>query len=92
MQGILLALVLGMGVGWLWRRWRRGLQVADRLTTVAVYVLLGLLGVSVGGNGRVMQALGQSGWQAFWLSLGAVVGSIALVWLIGRMLGLEREP
>lgn len=56
----------------------------DRGTTTAVYLLLFLLGIAVGGNTAVMNALATLGLQALLLSLGGMAGSIALAFLLYR--------
>lgn len=74
---IFVMLLVGTGVGYGLRGRRRMLVGAERATTAAVFALLFLLGVSVGGNAQVMGALGALGAQALGLSLAGMTGSIA---------------
>ncbi|GAB4163487.1 MAG: hypothetical protein Fur0021_38650 [Candidatus Promineifilaceae bacterium] len=74
---IFMMLVLGTAVGYGLRGRRRWLVGVERATTAAVFALLFLLGVSVGGNEQVMGALGALGAQALGLSLAGMAGSIA---------------
>lgn len=75
---IILGMSIGMVAGYLLRRQERLLHFIDLSTTGLVYLLLFLLGVSVGGNRAILLALDELGGQALLLSSGAVVGSILL--------------
>jgi len=48
----------------------------------AVYVLLFLLGISVGNNPQIMDNFHTLGWQALLLAVGSVFGSLFLGWLL----------
>ena len=52
---------------------RRGI---DRLVTFAVYLLLFLLGISVGINDKIINDFSRIGYTAVLLTLGAVFGSL----------------
>lgn len=75
-------IILGMGIGmvggYLLRRQVRLLHFADLTATALVYLLLFLLGVSVGGNRTILAALDELGMQALLISGGAMVGSVLL--------------
>ncbi|MBC8004960.1 MAG: LysO family transporter [Verrucomicrobia bacterium] len=58
------------------------IKVNDQLISVAIYVLLFLLGVSVGLNKTIIQNIGTLGFQALIITLGAVTGSVLVSWLI----------
>ena len=90
MWTILLCLFLGTLLGVALRQRRRLLVLLDRLTMTAVYLLLFLLGISVGANPVVMAGLGSLGLQALLLSLGGVVGSIVSAALLYRWLFAGR--
>lgn len=84
---IFVMLVLGTGVGYGLRGRRRWLAGVERATGAAVFALLFLLGVSVGGNAQVMGALAELGTQALGLSLAAMAGSIAATRIVARLIG-----
>ncbi len=88
---ILLFLALGTLAGVALRRQQRLLSWANRGATTAVYLLLFLLGISVGGNQAAMSALGSLGTQALLLSLSGVAGSVLLALLLYRWLFCERD-
>ena len=73
---ILLVLAVGMGAGHLLRARRSALSVADKAMSWSLYLLIFLLGISVGTNEAVIHALGRLGVQALLLSLGGIAGSI----------------
>jgi uncharacterized membrane protein YbjE (DUF340 family) len=50
----------------------------DRLVTWAVYLLLFLLGISVGINDKILNDFSKIGYTAVLLTIGAVSGSILL--------------
>ncbi len=82
MWTILLCLLLGTLLGVGLRQKRRLLVWIDRGTVTAVYLLLFLLGVSVGSNQVAMNSLSTLGLQALLLSLGGMAGSIGLAVLL----------
>lgn len=92
MLTILVLMAVGVGLGYLLRGQTRLLSLADRATTWAVYGLLFLLGISVGANNMVMRSLGSLGWQALWLSMGAVVGSVAVTAVLQRLFFQAARP
>lgn len=77
-------LAAGMVLGYAYRRHTSLITTADKAMTWAVYLLLFLLGVSVGANDTVMSQLGQLGWQAAWLTVGSVAGSVFVAALVYR--------
>lgn len=53
-------------------------RASESLMMWAVYLLLFLLGISVGRNPQIIENIHTLGWQAFLLSLGALGGSLFL--------------
>ena len=75
--GIMLGGVL---TGYLLRNRRLGW--VSKGITVAIWVLLFLLGIAVGNNEEILNNLDTIGWQAVVLSAGAVLGSVVLAKLV----------
>ena len=74
------------------------IKLNDRLISLAIYLLLFLLGISVGLNKTIVQNIGTLGFQALIITLGAIFGSVLMWWLIWRVFfrteknnGLEDE-
>lgn len=75
---LLAALFVGIVAGRLLRTRPRPLHAAERLAAAAIYLLLFLLGLSVGGDPSIMGAMEELGVQALVLSAGSVAGSVLL--------------
>ncbi len=54
----------------------------DRLVTFAIYLLLFLLGISVGINDKIINDFGRIGYTAILLTIGAVLGSLILAKIV----------
>ena len=82
---VLLFLAGGLFVGYLLRSRKNVLAVAGKATTWSLYLLIFLLGISVGTNDAVIRALGRLGMQALVLSMGGIVGSVLVGCLVSRV-------
>jgi hypothetical protein len=84
---ILICLALGLLSGHLLRHAPRGLHRGlDWCGTVAVWVLLGVLGLRVGADEQVMSNLGPLAGRSVVLGIAAVAGSILLLAVAGRFI------
>lgn len=77
--GIMLSGVL---VGYLLRN--RHLSFVSKGIMAAIWLLLFLLGVAVGGNEAILGSLDTIGLQALLLSVGGVGGSVVCAWVVYR--------
>lgn len=73
---------VGILVGRLFREKDEARKKVDLAVTWSVYLLLFLLGISVGINEEIIGNFSRIGYKAFWLTIGAVGGSISLAKLI----------
>lgn len=89
MHTVLFFLVAGTILGMVLNKQKWVLETADKATHWAIYLLLFLLGLSVGANETVMQSLGVLGWQAFLLSVGTVSGSAIAASIVYRWFWLD---
>jgi len=80
-------ITLGVPVGHLFRRRRMVVLAADRALTWLVWLLLFLLGVTIGYDSQLMGRLGALGGKALLIWVCALAGSLAGAWLLGRWLG-----
>ncbi len=69
---------IGIGIGWLFREKDNTRKKIDSAVTYAVYLLLFLLGISVGINEDIINNFPRIGYKAFCLTFGAVAGSVLL--------------
>jgi uncharacterized membrane protein YbjE (DUF340 family) len=82
-------LVVGIFIGFLLRGKDRFIMVADKVTALAIYLLLFFLGISVGINEQVVNNIFLYGAKSLVLSTGAIVGSVVFSYFI--YLGFFRE-
>lgn len=77
------AIIMGAGMllGFLLKARKKTVVVNDRLIGYAIYLLLFLLGVSIGSNQEIMSALSTLGLVALVVAVGAVSGSVVMGWL-----------
>ena len=85
---VLLLFAAGLLIGHLLRG-RRIIRWADHLTEWCIYLLLVVMGMSIGSNHQVLSRLDSLGLQAGVLALGAIAGSLLLVQLVS--LSLNRR-
>ncbi|MCL1822140.1 MAG: lysine exporter LysO family protein [Prolixibacteraceae bacterium] len=86
MQHVLLLLIVGFVAGYILRKKSDFLRFTDKLTTGVVYLLLLLLGVSVGANDEIIGNFGNIGLQAIVISLASIAGSILICNLISHFI------
>jgi uncharacterized membrane protein YbjE (DUF340 family) len=67
---------LGILVGFLFNGKTKFIKIADKLCTLAIFLLLFLLGLNVGTNDEILKNFHNLGLQAIILTLGAVFGSL----------------
>lgn len=75
MVEVLLIMIAGAAFGYVFRRRDNIIRLAEPLLNWSIYILLFLIGISVGLNELVMGKLDTIGVQAFVLSLAGVLGS-----------------
>jgi len=78
---VLLLMTSGIILGWLLHKKRKFLKVTSELTNWAIYLLLFLLGLSVGTNEKILSNFDQIGLQAILITLFAVAGSVLTSWI-----------
>nr|WP_319401607.1 LysO family transporter [uncultured Carboxylicivirga sp.] len=74
--------VAGIAVGRQFRDKNKIRKGVDKAVSYAVYLLLFLLGISVGINNDIIQNFSSIGYQALLLTIGAVGGSVLLSTLV----------
>jgi len=86
MINVLALFTTGAFLGFLLRKQKRLIRNIDTVTNWAIYLLLFLLGLSVGANKIIIRNIGKLGIQALILAVGAIIGSILLSFLISKLL------
>jgi hypothetical protein len=84
---VLLALMIGGGaIGYFFRERKKLITGAGRFITYVVYVLLLVMGLSVGINDELFRDLPRVGLQSLVITIFALAGSIFFAWLFGEFL------
>ena len=83
---VLLVMLSGIFIGFAVNRFPRLLKINDRLISGVIYVLLFLLGISVGLNKTIIQNLDKIGVQAIIITVGAISGSVFILWLLYKFM------
>jgi uncharacterized membrane protein YbjE (DUF340 family) len=78
-------MLAGVAIGFVINRFPKAIKANDKLISWAIYLLLLLLGISVGLNKTIIQNLDKIGVQAAIITLGAISGSVLTLWLVYRL-------
>jgi uncharacterized membrane protein YbjE (DUF340 family) len=80
MLTVVAIMTAGMLVGYIIRKKSMLIKINDKLIMYAIYLLLFILGLSIGANEVIMKNLPTLGLKALALTLGGVIGSVLLGW------------
>lgn len=86
MEMVVLMLGSGALLGFVLRNKRRVSWATERLTTWTVWLLLFMMGISVGSNHTLLSNLLNIGINAIVISVASIAGSIAAGWVLYRYL------
>ena len=75
MFSIISTMFLGIGIGYVLRNWTI-LQKTEKTISLTIFLLLFILGVSIGSNSLIVNNLGKFGKQAIILAISGVLGSL----------------
>ena len=67
--------------GYVLRNWNI-LQKTEKTISLTIFLLLFILGVSIGSNSLIVNNLGKFGWQAIVLAVSGVLGSLIAARLV----------
>jgi uncharacterized membrane protein YbjE (DUF340 family) len=90
MIGILVVLSIGVLLGLLASGKPRLHQVNNHLLNWSIYLLLFLLGISVGTNEEVIRNLAKIGYEAIAIAIASIAGSVLLSMVLFRLLFKQR--
>jgi uncharacterized membrane protein YbjE (DUF340 family) len=82
---VILYFFIGLVVGYLIRNFKSLLKLADKLSEYMVFLLIFLLGFSVGGNDKIINNLSSLGIAAFVIVIGGMLGSLSTAKLVGKI-------
>lgn len=91
MNTVLFIMMLGMLCGYLLRENKKVLQISDKLTSIAIYMLLFVLGIGVGLNEKIVSSINTIGLQALAITLGALLGSLLLALIVYKLFFITKN-
>ncbi len=77
---VIAIMMVGILFGYLIRSKSLLIKINDKLIMYAIYLLLFILGISIGANEIIIKNLPTLGLKALAITLGGVLGSIGLAW------------
>lgn len=78
---VLLIMLAGVVFGYLCQN-ARFVKFAGRGIALTIFIMLFVLGLSVGSNPAIVRNLGSFGWQAALLAVAGSLGSVLAAWLV----------
>lgn len=81
----------GILVGYMLRK-QSFIHYTGTLISIAIFLLLFLLGIAVGTNKQIVNNLSVLGLQAFAISSAAVLGSVICAWMVYRFIYKRERP
>jgi uncharacterized membrane protein YbjE (DUF340 family) len=88
---VALSLIVGISVGFMVRNKNKSLQISNKVSSLLIFILLCLLGISLGRNEAVLDNISIAGLQAIVLTFGGVAGSILISFFIYRYFFKEGD-
>ena len=86
---VIAILFAGIAMGYLCRN--KDLRYIPKLISLAIMLLLFLLGIAVGNNNEILSNLNTLGMEALLLTLGGLTGSVLCAWGIYKWLYNSKE-
>ena len=84
MFSIISIMFLGIGIGYLLRN-LKFLEKVEKSTSLTIFLLLFVLGLSIGSNTLIVNNLGKFGWQAIVLATSSILGSMLASFIVLRL-------
>lgn len=91
MATVLIIFSTGIVLGYFIRKQVKFIRINDVLINIAIYLLLFFLGIAVGSNEEIVRNFQIIGFNAFLISLFAVLGSIIIAWIINKLVFKEKK-
>ena len=83
MFSIVATMLTGISLGYLFRH-KSILQNTEKTISMTIFLLLFIMGITIGSNDELISNLGNFGWQAAVISVSATCGSVLAAWLVMR--------
>lgn len=91
MWGIFASLVFGIFIGRLNILPKRFAKNSNKITMLALAILLFAMGLSIGHNQEIFAQLNQMGLKALFIALFSILGSVLVLWFLQRKVFRSEE-
>lgn len=91
MVAVISIMIAGMVVGYFIRNREVLVKLNDKLTMWSIYLLLFLMGISIGANRTIVGNMANLGVTALIITVGGVLGSLLVAWIGYRIWFKKRE-
>ncbi len=91
MVAVISIMIAGMVVGYFIRNREVLVKLNDKLTMWSIYLLLFLMGISIGANRTIVGNMASLGVTALIITVGGVLGSLLVAWIGYRIWFKKRE-
>lgn len=81
MFSIIATMLTGITLGYLFRN-QTFLQNTEKTISMTIFLLLFIMGITIGSNDELIMNLGHFGWQAAIIAFSATCGSVLAAWLV----------
>jgi len=88
---VIIILILGLILGFILHNKVNFIRLNNKLIIYSIYLLLLLLGISVGSNKVIINSLPTLGWTAFLLTISGLAGSLFSAWIIYKFFFKDYE-
>jgi len=85
LESIFISIAAGILFGWLDVFNYNKKKFLNRLSTVALLIMLWCLGAKIGCDEELLRNLGLLGYRAVIMAFGIIIGSLSLLWLVTRL-------
>jgi uncharacterized membrane protein YbjE (DUF340 family) len=91
MTEILIIMFSGIALGFIIRKKRYVIMLFDKLTSFSIYLLLFLLGLSIGNNEIIINQFGRIGINAILLAFSGIGGSVMLSYFVYKFFKRDEK-
>lgn len=91
MFGVMIVMLSGVLIGYILRNIRAIPALVSKINIYIIFLLLFVMGLSVGGNPQVIQGLGTLGLLGIAISVVSIAGSVFLSWIVYRHLFKKED-
>ena len=91
MFGVMIVMLSGILIGYILRNIRAIPALVSKIDIYIIFLLLSVMGLSVGSNPQVIQGLGTLGLLGIAISVVSIAGSVFLSWIVYRHLFKKED-